>query len=105
MRAHIRFPVKQESAPALETASGNGTGTVTEKPASAVPAAFKLRFRTRNNAFADATFRMLVILCALSVMVIVGLIAFELVRQSHLSVSKFGFKFLVTSVWDPVAEN
>jgi len=40
----------------------------------------------------------------LSVLAIVGLIAFELLTQSGLSLHKFGFKFLTTSIWDPVAE-
>ncbi|PYP92315.1 MAG: phosphate ABC transporter permease subunit PstC [Candidatus Angelobacter sp. Gp1-AA117] len=106
MRAQIKLPVKQDSAPAgAESPSSNGTGAAADKPLSLVPAAFKIKFQTKNNAFADGTFRTLVILCALSVMVIVGLIAFELVRQSHLSMAKFGFKFLSTSIWDPVAEN
>jgi phosphate transport system permease protein len=59
----------------------------------------------RENVFADQVFRGIVILCALAVLAIVGLIFFELVNQSHLSISKFGFKFLVTQIWDPVAEN
>ena len=57
-----------------------------------------------ESRFADATFRSLLIACALSVLAIVGLIAFELLTQSRLSLHKFGFKFLTTSIWDPVAE-
>src|SRR6476660_2496263 len=59
----------------------------------------------RENRFADRAFRSLVILCALAVLAVVGLIFFELVSQSHLSISKFGFKFLVKQIWDPVAED
>jgi phosphate transport system permease protein len=59
----------------------------------------------RENVFADQIFRSLVVLCALAVLAIVGIIFFELVNQSQLSISKFGFKFLVTHIWDPVAEN
>ena len=51
---------------------------------------------------ADNTFRTLVIACAVSLLVIVCLIVVELVRQSNLSLHKFGFKFLFTSVWNPV---
>jgi len=93
MRAQIKVPVRQ-------TPAEPPTATL-----SAVPPAFKQRFQARDSAFADAAFRVLVILCAASVLVIVGLILFELLKQSHLSVSKFGFKFLITSIWDPVAEN
>src|SRR6476469_1276434 len=59
----------------------------------------------RENRFADRAFRGLVILCALAVLAIVGLIFFELVNQSRLSISKFGFKFLVKQICDPVAED
>ena len=57
-----------------------------------------------ESRFADATFRSLVIACGLSVLAIVGLIVYELVTRSGLSLHKFGFKFLTTSIWDPVAE-
>ncbi len=40
---------------------------------------------------------------ALVVIVIVGGIAFELGRQSSLSIHKFGWQFWQTDVWDPVA--
>jgi phosphate transport system permease protein len=50
-------------------------------------------------------FRTAVIACALTLVAIVGLIFYELVTQSWLSLEKFGFKFLVKSIWDPVAED
>src|SRR6266550_8350966 len=40
---------------------------------------------------------------ALVVIVIVGGIAFELGRQSALSIHKFGWQFWQTDIWDPVA--
>ncbi len=40
---------------------------------------------------------------ALVLIVIVGAIGFELLRQSYLSIQKFGFAFWRTEVWDPVA--
>jgi phosphate transport system permease protein len=40
---------------------------------------------------------------ALVLIVIVGGIAFELGRQSSLSIDKFGWQFWQTDVWDPVA--
>lgn len=58
--------------------------------------------RHREGWFADATFRSLVIACAISLLIIVVLVAFQLVRQSSLSLHKFGFKFLTTSMWNPV---
>jgi phosphate transport system permease protein len=65
----------------------------------------KSRLVVRENVFADQVFRGIVILCALAILAIVGLIFFELVSQSHLSISKFGLKFLVKQIWDPVAED
>ncbi|MEA2336838.1 MAG: phosphate transport system permease protein [Thermoanaerobaculia bacterium] len=49
------------------------------------------RFRIGTGAFA-----------ALVLLIVAG-IAFELTRQSTLSISKFGLKFWTTKVWDPVS--
>ncbi len=43
------------------------------------------------------------IACALSVLAIVVLVVVELVTRSRLSLSQFGWKFFVQSVWDPVS--
>lgn len=59
----------------------------------------------RESLFADNVFRSIVVLCSLAVLAIVGLIFYELLNQSHLSISKFGLKFLVKQIWDPVAED
>ena len=63
------------------------------------------RLERKDSALADGTFRSVVIMCAAAVLAIVGMIAFELIYQSHLSLSNFGLQFLVKSVWDPVSEN
>jgi phosphate transport system permease protein len=65
----------------------------------------KNRVGIRENVAADRVFKGLVISCALAIMAIVGLIVFELLSQSQLSITKFGFKFLVKQIWDPVAED
>src|SRR3954467_13344772 len=52
----------------------------------------ELLFRAGTGAF------------ALLLIVIVAAIAFELGRQSSLSIHKFGWQFWHTDVWDPVAE-
>ena len=59
----------------------------------------------KERSFADPAFRTLVYLCAGAVLAIVGLIVYELLIQSHLAISKFGFKFLVKQIWDPVNED
>jgi phosphate transport system permease protein len=51
----------------------------------------------------DLGFRMGTGAFALVLVVIVAAIGFELLRQSSLSIQKFGFAFWRTEVWDPVA--
>jgi len=57
----------------------------------------------REGRAGDTTFRLLVVACAVSLLVIVGLICFELVKQSSLATHKFGLKFLTTTMWNPVS--
>jgi len=70
-----------------------------------LPAVAKRRLKTKESSFADPAFRTVLILCALALVSIVGLIFFELVSQSRVTISKFGFKFLVKAIWDPVDED
>jgi phosphate transport system permease protein len=51
----------------------------------------------------DRAFRYTTVACAMSILAIVGLILTELVMQSRLSLHAFGWKFLGSQVWDPVA--
>jgi phosphate transport system permease protein len=82
---------------------------VTAAPAPAGPEKLKVvprsRAGNRESLFADGAFRTIVVLCGLAILAIVGLIVFELISQSRLSISKFGLKFLVKQIWDPVAED
>ncbi len=55
------------------------------------------------RAAPDRIFRYTMIACALSVLAIVVLVVVELVTRSRLSLSQFGWKFFVQSVWDPVS--
>lgn len=57
-------------------------------------------FATR---FADRIFLVVTIVCALSVLSIVILIAYELIGGSKLSLNAFGLKFFYSTNWDPVA--
>jgi len=54
--------------------------------------------------FGDKAFEWLTFGMAVSVTVLVFLIGWQLARGSSLAIQKFGFNFLVTSTWDPVAE-
>ena len=57
------------------------------------------------SRFADGIFYVATLLCAISLIVIVGLIAYELVIHSDATLKKFGFKFFIGTNWDPVAED
>src|SRR6267142_6214503 len=92
-----RRPSSSPEEPALE----DGSPAEAEK-LKVVP---KIRSGPRENVFADQVFRGFVVLCALTVMAVVGLIIFELLRESRPSMVKFGFKFLTKQIWDPVAED
>jgi len=50
-------------------------------------------------------FRWIMMAFGLSVIMLAVAIFFTLVKNSHLAWEKFGLKFLITSVWDPVMEN
>ena len=76
--------------------------TPEEKPEEKVATLAAPAPQHKEGWFADATFRSFVIACAISLLVIVVLIAFQLFRQSSLSLHKFGLKFLTTSMWNPV---
>ncbi len=56
------------------------------------------------SRFGDQAFEWLTLAMASSVVVLVILIGWELSVGSSLAIKKFGFHFLVTSTWDPVAE-
>jgi phosphate transport system permease protein len=55
-----------------------------------------------NSAVADRVFKILMLLCALSIFVIVALIAYQLVDKSELNRAHSGLKFFYTAVKDPV---
>jgi phosphate transport system permease protein len=56
------------------------------------------------SRFGDRAFEWLTLAMALTVVVLVILIGWELWNGSSLALKKFGFHFLTTSTWDPVAE-
>ncbi len=56
------------------------------------------------SRFGDKAFEWLTLAMAMAVVVLVILLGWELWRGSSLAIRKFGFHFLTTSTWDPVAE-
>jgi phosphate transport system permease protein len=63
----------------------------------------KLPFRGRARSSDDAGFRVLTGAFAALVLLMVFALAFELARQSMLSITKFGFGFWKGTTWDPVS--
>lgn len=57
-----------------------------------------------RRALGDRTFKWLTLLMALCVFVLIALIGYELAHGSNQALRKFGWRFLFTSDWDPVAE-
>jgi phosphate transport system permease protein len=55
------------------------------------------------SRLADDAFRYATLLCAVSILAIVGLILYELIDHSQLSIGHFGWKFFTGTNWDPVA--
>lgn len=55
-----------------------------------------------NSAAADRLFKLLMTLCAVSIFLIVALIAYQLVNKSQMNWAHSGFKFFYTAVKDPV---
>ena len=69
------------------------------EPASSQPRTAQTRGSSR---FGDRAFQWLTLLMALSVFALIVLIGHELTQGSHLALQKFGWRFLVSSDWDPV---
>jgi phosphate transport system permease protein len=55
-----------------------------------------------RGAFGDRAFKWLTLLMALSVFVLIVLIGCELAHGARFTLSKFGWRFLASSEWDPV---
>ena len=53
----------------------------------------------------DEIAHLVVLISAASIFLVTGLLVFELFRNSALAREKFGWQFLWTSTWDPVAED
>ncbi len=57
-----------------------------------------------GRRFGDRAFKWFTLLMALTVFVLIVLIGCELADGSHLALRQFGWRFLVSSEWDPVSE-
>src|SRR5262249_40296319 len=95
-----------KTRPGSDSPERNGVTSLPASSGSGVPAPVpKSRFKLKETFVADAAFRAVVVACAIALVSVVGLILFELISQSRLSLSKFGFQFLFKSIWNPVDED
>ncbi len=58
----------------------------------------------RPSGLGDKVFKWFTLAMALAVVALVFLVGWQLARGSSLAIRRFGFHFLATSTWDPVAE-
>src|SRR5437667_10850610 len=56
------------------------------------------------SRFGDKAFEYLTLAMALAVVALVFLVGWQLANGSSFAIKRFGFHFLATSTWDPVAE-
>jgi phosphate transport system permease protein len=54
--------------------------------------------------YGDVLFRWVLTLAAVAIPVLLGFLVYELWLGSRLAIARFGFSFVTTSTWDPVAE-
>jgi len=93
--------LKQMNGPLLRTkVQPNPAQPASQDSPAPVP---RQKIEHKSSRLADATFRYLMLVCALSVLAIVVLIVRELILSSALARHTFGLKFFVTQVWDPVS--
>ncbi|GAB6175033.1 phosphate ABC transporter permease subunit PstC [Paradesulfitobacterium aromaticivorans] len=59
---------------------------------------------TVNIIFGDRVFRVLTLVMAISVVVLMVLIGWQMFQSARPSIEKFGFNFVTSQVWDPVKE-
>jgi len=70
--------------------------------AASTPGRITLGRRRLGDRIGDGLLHVITAAAALGVLVVVGLLVYELIRQSRLSISEFGIGFLTSRVWDPV---
>jgi phosphate transport system permease protein len=85
----------------------DGPDAVSPSPSAelvSLKSAWRRRARDlRPSRWGDVIFSGTTLLCSLSVLAIVGLVLFELVVRSKLSIAQFGWQFFIGRDWDPVS--
>jgi len=74
-------------------------------PAASTPGRVVLARRRVGDRIGDALLHGLTAAAALAALVLVGLLAYELIRQAWPAITKFGLGFVTSRAWDPVKSN
>ncbi|HEV8125624.1 MAG TPA: phosphate ABC transporter permease subunit PstC [Gemmatimonadales bacterium] len=77
---------------------------MTASPIPANVAGEGVKSSLERVSYADRVFKLILTLAAISVPVLLGFLVAELYQGSRLAIGKFGFDFITSSTWDPVAE-
>src|SRR5271170_1241732 len=97
----VRVASPAGSSPSLDpTASMAPSAT---KPPAEISQIRKFLQSRGSSVAIDKAFGGLMLVCAMAIFAIVGLILFELIARSQLSISKFGIGFFFRQAWDPVS--
>src|SRR5262249_41994765 len=64
----------------------------------------KVAASLRGAAYGDIIFKALLTIAALPIPILLAFLVWQLWQGSQLAMGKFGFDFIRTSIWDPVAE-
>lgn len=57
-----------------------------------------------TSGYSDNIFRIITLACGMAILIIMTGVFWELVRNSRLSITKFGFGFITSNAWNPVTE-
>jgi len=81
------------------------TTTAVREPAAVSPGPERQEPASLELAnYGDVLFRWVLTLAAVSIPVLLGFLVYELWLGSRMAMGRFGFSFVTTSTWDPVAE-
>lgn len=83
----------------------NSITGITGEEKHLLPRIVRMVFSHGNIGVADRFFRGLTLTFAFSIIVLALLIAYELYRNSLLSIEKYGWRFFWGTTWDPVFQN
>src|SRR5690242_16533337 len=90
--------------PAEGVTDASGATPASASSSAQAPSIIRSYLNSRGSGrVADTSFATLMLVCACTIFVIVLFIFWILVKNSHLSLAAFGWKFFTREAWDPVS--